>query len=387
MIVRGRKSFSVNRGSQPCQCTVPPPTICGTGQNSSTLGSSVCEVRTVRGLSSGSGHKLKRLTLASSSPPKVSRVRHGPRSRATTRHPRSVSTLAAVAPEAPAPMMQTSARSGFALGATVVLLSRVPKGIGEVLDHAVPAGVHLGERGRSREADEVPTDPVTVPAVDRIGVEALAGVQGQQRQEVQLGFHAGLLQGGLHRGESRPDLRLVHFLLDLPYRLLQLGQDLVLLLAGEVGEVRAEPGVAASVEFLDAGGVLVAQDVQALLPGLGPPAVELLEAAAVGLGVDVIEAGQVPVEEVDGACLAGAGLVVGRDDAGHRCRHRLPLMRVEETVCPHAGTSSQVWSCAESRTAWVSTAARSPSANVGSPSGLCPATAEYTSDTNAVNES
>src|SRR3569623_1744894 len=118
--------------------------------------------------------------LASSSPPNVSRVRHGPRSRATTRNPRSVSTLATVAPEAPAPMMQASARSDFALGATVVLLSGVPEGIGEVLDHAVRAGVHLGEGGRPREADEVATDPVTVPAVDRIGVEALASMQGQQ---------------------------------------------------------------------------------------------------------------------------------------------------------------------------------------------------------------
>ena len=36
--VRRRKSFSVKRGSQPCQCTVPPPTICGTGQNISTRG-------------------------------------------------------------------------------------------------------------------------------------------------------------------------------------------------------------------------------------------------------------------------------------------------------------------------------------------------------------
>src|ERR687885_2942090 len=123
--------------------------------------------------------------LASSSPPKVSRVRQGPRSMATTRRPRSVSTLAAVAPEAPAPMMHTSARSGFALGATVVLLSRVPlisrvaQGIGEVLDHAVTAGVHVGEGGRSREADEVPADPVAVSAVDRVGVEALTRVQGQ----------------------------------------------------------------------------------------------------------------------------------------------------------------------------------------------------------------
>ena len=56
--VRRRKSFSVKRGSQPCQWTVPPPTICGTGQNSSTHGASSAVVRTVRGFSSGSGHRL-----------------------------------------------------------------------------------------------------------------------------------------------------------------------------------------------------------------------------------------------------------------------------------------------------------------------------------------
>src|ERR671938_1289047 len=109
--------------------------------------------------------------LASSSPPNVSRVRHGPRSSATTRHPRSVSTFAAVAPEAPAPMMQTSARSGFVSGATVVLLSGIPEGIGEVLDHAVAAGVHLGQGRRPRDPDQSPADPVAVPAVDRVGVE------------------------------------------------------------------------------------------------------------------------------------------------------------------------------------------------------------------------
>jgi hypothetical protein len=235
--------------------------------------------------------------------------------------------------------------------------------------------VHVGEGGRSREADQVPADPVAVPAVDRVGVEALARVQGQQRQEVQLHFHAGLLQRRLHGGESRPALCLGQVLVNLPRGQLQLGEDPILLLAGQVGEVRGEEGAAASVELLDAVDVLVAQDVQALLPGLGPPAVELLEPAAVGLGVDVIEAGQVPVEEVDRARFPRAGPVVGRDDARHRRRHRLPLVRVEESVCRHAGTSTQVWLRAESMTACVRTAARHPSANVGSPSGFCPAMA------------
>lgn len=46
----------------------------------------------------------------------------------------------------------------------------------------------------------------------------------------------------------------------------------------------------------------------------------------------------------------------------------------------HAGTSTQCWFLAESTTAWVSTATRSPS-------GLPPAMAAYASATNALKES
>jgi hypothetical protein len=53
----------------------------------------------------------------------------------------------------------------------------------------------------------------------------------------------------------------------------------------------------------------------------------------------------------------------------------------------HAGTSTQCWFLAESTTAWVSTATRSPSAKLGSPSGLPPAMAAYASATNALKES
>src|SRR3954453_8363900 len=114
--------------------------------------------------------------FASSSPPKVSRVRHGPRSSATTRTPRSVRTFAAAAPDAPAPMMQTSARSGLWLAATSVLLSRVHRVLGEILERAGAAAVAAGERGRPGKADDVPADPVVVAAVDGVGVEALPGV-------------------------------------------------------------------------------------------------------------------------------------------------------------------------------------------------------------------
>src|SRR4051794_39488539 len=136
--------------------------------------------------------------FASSSPPNVSRVRHGPRSSATTRTPRSVRTLAAVAPEAPAPMMQTSARAGLALRAMAV----VPLPLGEPSQRAVAAGEHLLEGRGAGEADHPPAHPVAVPTVDRVGVEALAGVHDQERHELELGLGAGLLQSGLAAGRG-----------------------------------------------------------------------------------------------------------------------------------------------------------------------------------------
>src|SRR3954452_459719 len=118
--------------------------------------------------------------FASSSPPNVSRLRHGPRSSATTRTPRSVRALAPAAPDAPAPMMQTSARSGVWLAATSVLLSGVQRGLGEILKRAVTAAVDLGQRGRPGNPDDAPADAVVVAAVDRVGVEALPRVQREQ---------------------------------------------------------------------------------------------------------------------------------------------------------------------------------------------------------------
>src|SRR4051812_14169879 len=136
--------------------------------------------------------------FASSSPPNVSRVRHGPRSSATTRTPRSVRTLAAAAPDAPAPMMQTSARSGLWLAATSVLLSGVHRVLGEILERAVAAAVDLGERGRPGNPDDVPADAVVVAAVNRVGVEALPGVQREQGHEVEADLGARLLSRSRH---------------------------------------------------------------------------------------------------------------------------------------------------------------------------------------------
>src|SRR3954467_716151 len=53
----------------------------------------------------------------------------------------------------------------------------------------------------------------------------------------------------------------------------------------------------------------------------------------------------------------------------------------------HAGTSTQLCSAPAVTTAWVNTAARRPSMNVGRPSGFCPAIAAYTSETKALNAS
>src|SRR4051794_30171339 len=132
--------------------------------------------------------------LASSSPPKVSRLRHGPRSSATTRAPPSVRTFAVAAPEAPAPMMQTSARAGFALSATVGLPIFLRLAICEPIERAVAASENLIQRGGAGKADDFPADMILVPAIDRIGVEDLAGVQRQQRHEGEIGFGRRLLQ-------------------------------------------------------------------------------------------------------------------------------------------------------------------------------------------------
>src|SRR5271167_2787091 len=105
--------------------------------------------------------------LASSSPPKVSRVRHGPRSRLTTFTPASHNTFAAVAPDAPAPIMQTSARAGFGLDVTIGLPISVGFALGEPWQGAEASGEHFHQRARSRKADDLPTGAISVAAVNR----------------------------------------------------------------------------------------------------------------------------------------------------------------------------------------------------------------------------
>src|SRR3954452_8449087 len=243
--------------------------------------------------------------FASSSPPNVSRLRQGPRSSATTRTPRSVRTLAAAAPDAPAPMMQTSARSGLWLAATSVLLSGVHRVFGEILERAVAAAVNLGERGRPRELDDVPAGAVVVAAVDRVGVEALPGVQREQGHEVELDLGARLLERDFHgRAVELHPCALELGLLRLLTRPLERSQHVVLLVARELGEVRAEALAGRPVERLDARDIALADDLDAALPGLRALAVQPLEPAAVGFGVDEAEAGQVTVEDLDRVRLA-----------------------------------------------------------------------------------
>src|SRR4051812_25498790 len=281
--------------------------------------------------------------FASSSPPNVSRVRHGPRSSVTTRAPRSVRTLAAAAPDAPAPMMHTSTRSGLRFAATSVLLSGVHGGFGEVLERAVAAAVDLGERLGARESDEIPADAVVVAAVDRIGVEALPRVERQQRHELEIHLGARLLQRDLYRRPVELHPRALEPCLLLGVgRSLERAEHLVLLLVGELGEDLAEALARRAVQRLDARAVALAQDVDAPSPRLRALALQALEAAPVGLGVDEVDAGQVAVQELDGPRLAGAGRVVGRDDPRHRGLDRGALLGVEETcVLAHVSSSSR----------------------------------------------
>src|ERR1700722_13332724 len=106
--------------------------------------------------------------LASSSPPKVSRPRQGPRSIATTFTAFSVRTFAAAAPDAPAPMMQTSACGGFDLAATIGLQILRFLALGEPGQHAIAAVEDLKQRGGAGKADYPPADALFIPAVDRV---------------------------------------------------------------------------------------------------------------------------------------------------------------------------------------------------------------------------
>src|SRR5271166_1229514 len=132
--------------------------------------------------------------LASSSPPNVSRPRHGPFSRPTTLTPFSVSTLATAAPEAPAPMMHASARAGFVLFATIGLQIFLFLAFCEPGQRAVAASEHFQQRRGSGEADHFPADLVLVAAINRIGVKALSCVHREQRHEAELGLGERLLK-------------------------------------------------------------------------------------------------------------------------------------------------------------------------------------------------
>src|ERR1700722_11057523 len=114
--------------------------------------------------------------LGTSSPPNVSLSRQGPRSSATTRTPCSVSTLAAAAPEAPAPITQTSVRDGFVLSVTIGLPILFRLAFREPWQRAEVPGMDFHQRLRPGETDEVPSDPALVAAVDRIAIESLPRV-------------------------------------------------------------------------------------------------------------------------------------------------------------------------------------------------------------------
>ena len=198
--------------------------------------------------------------------------------------------------------------------------------LGEPAERAVAAGEHLVHRRRSRKADHPPADLAAVAAIDRVGIETLARVQDQQRHERQIRFSAGLLQRwrgtrrAFARGQAVARPRRLTGLVRRQVRLapFDAGQHAVLLLRRQRHEVAPVQGGAAAVEVQDAGAIGLAQPIDPGLPGVGLRAGQRLEPAAVRLGVDVPDAGQVAVDEFDGAGLPRPRLVVGRDDARHR---------------------------------------------------------------------
>ena len=149
----------------------------------------------------------------------------------------------------------------------------------------------LLERGRAGETDHLPADPVPVAAIDRVGVEALARVGDQQRQEVEIDFGRGLLQRGLGRdGAGRASFRPAASACRRGG--FEGAQDLVLLLRRQVDEVapntcrgRGRRGRACLRHSVPRMISMRCFQASARLPS------ERLEAGAVRLGEDVADAG------------------------------------------------------------------------------------------------
>src|ERR1700733_2905107 len=284
--------------------------------------------------------------LASSSPPNVSRPRHGPFSRPTTLTPFSVRTLATAAPEAPAPMMHASARAGFVLFATIGLEIFLFLAFCEPGQRAVAAGEHFQQRRGSGEADHFPPDLALVSPINRVGVEALPRVHREQRHKAEFGLGERLLK-------RRPlVLRATRL------RLLagQSQERFVLPTLVEPFEFGAECLPGERVERCDPVDVGLAQDLDALPPRVSLLADEGLEAAAVRLGVDELDPRKVTVDEINRAGLSRPWFMIGGDDTRHGGLYRRPLVRVEESLVAHSLASSAAVSvCAlkSSEAAWT----------------------------------
>src|ERR1700738_576120 len=199
--------------------------------------------------------------------------------------------------------------------------------------------MRLRQRGRPIEPDELPADVILVSSVDGIGVEALPRVEGQQREEFEVDLVACLLQRRRRWRESSRRPRFLECLLRVPDGMLHSGQHVVLLLRSQLHELGTELFSAQAVELLDALDVLVAENVDPLLPRLGPQSLELFETAAIGLRVDEAHTREIPVEKFPRAGLPGTRLFVRRDDSGHRRLDGLTLVCVEERRTPDASLS------------------------------------------------
>ena len=158
----------------------------------------------------------------------------------------------------------------------------------------------------SGETDGLPADVTAAAAVDRVSVKPYRW--SPAGEEAQRDFDTGLLQRWLHGRETHDGLRGVH-------RCLLTGafdgrEDAILLVGIQFDERLAMRIPAAPIEVRNAVDIRGAQDVYPLLPGLRASSAERLESAAVRLGVDPVDPGQVAVQEVDGARSAAPGVSV-----------------------------------------------------------------------------
>src|SRR5205085_11736496 len=105
-------------------------------------------------------------------------------------------------------------------------------------------------------------------------------------------------------------LALLQGLLLLLDGLLHLPKHLVLLRWRQLTKRHAEEIARPAVHICNARYILSPQAIDSLAPGFRYLALQAHKAAAVRPGIDVVQTGQVAVQEPHGPCLSGAGIVI-----------------------------------------------------------------------------